>query len=690
MPIPYKIKRLRPGRLKINSDLFRLLHHPQESLQAFFGRFGGVKDAKYIKKSANLVIDYDPDQFDLIGFLNYLHTSTPEMFLEDLEREKRLVQPTIKSSASWFKVNSLAMLLYLTPLPRALLSAITLMCSLPVFKKGLRSLFEKRLDVHVLDSSAIVLTTLSGKSFSAHLMSWLLSLGDYIEEKIEKKAYESIESLVSYKKDKAWLVQDEKIKKVDAKELKVGDVIVVYAGEKITADGIVLEGEALVNQASLTGESNPVLKRSKDKVYAGTFVEEGKLYIQVSAVGEETVIAGIVKIIEKNIKEPLSLQKKVEVVANRFVLPTVGLGVASYALTQDLNRFASTVIIDYHTGIHLATPVAVLSSISYLASKGIIVKSGSKLELLAKADTFVMDKTGTLTAGHPEIVDILGFDISKEEVLLYAASLEQRITYPVARAIVKLAKDRNIELLPRRDSSYHIGLGIEGYLNGDKFLLGSTKFMQKKKIKIGEEVKHMVDKFHSEGKSVLYLVRNKRIIGLITFADPLREEAKDVISALREMGKKVILCTGDNEGVASYIAKRLNIGEYYGRAFPEERAKIVERLKKEGRTVAFVGDGVNDSPAITAAHVGISLRSGTDIAIELADIVIGDSLWHLLDAVEVSQKTIRKLSKIYTINSALNTVGLVGSVVGVFGPSISTLINNGSTVVLGMYALKKP
>ncbi|WP_333784923.1 heavy metal translocating P-type ATPase [Thermocrinis sp.] len=690
MPIPYKIKRLRPGRLKINSDLFRLLHHPQESLQAFFGRFGGVRYAKYVKESGNLVIDYDPDQFDLIGFLSYLHTSTPEIFLEDLEREKKLVQPTRKSTASWFKVNSLAMLLYLTPLPRALLSAITLMCSLPVFKKGLRSLFEKRLDVHVLDSSAIVLTTLSGNPFSAHLMSWLLSLGDYIEEKIEKKAYESIESLVSYKKDKAWLVEGEKIKKVDAKELKVGDVIVVYAGEKITADGVVLEGEALVNQASLTGESNPVLKSSKDKVYAGTFVEEGKLYIQVSAVGEETVIASIVKLIEKNIKEPLSLQKKAEVAANRFVLPTVGLGVGSYALTQDLNRIASTLIIDYHTGIHLATPVAVLSSISYLASKGIIVKSGSKLELLAKADTFVMDKTGTLTVGHPEIIDILGFDVPEEEVLLYAASLEQRITHPVARAIVKLAKDRNIEPLPRRDSSYHIGLGIEGYLNGDKFLLGSTKFMQKKKIKIGEEVKHMVDKFHSEGKSVLYLVRNKRIIGLITFADPLREEAKDVISALTEMGKKVILCTGDNEGVASYIAKRLNIGEYYGRAFPEEKAKIVESLKKEGRTVAFVGDGVNDSPAITAAHVGISLRSGTDIAIELADIVIGDSLWHLLDAVEVSQKTIRKLSKIYTINSALNTVGLVGSVAGLFGPSISTLINNGSTVVLGMYALKKP
>ncbi|WP_448588467.1 heavy metal translocating P-type ATPase [Thermocrinis sp.] len=690
MPIPYEISRLRPGGLKIKSHLFKLLHHPQETLQSFFGRFGGVKSVNYIKETGSLTIYYEPDQFDLIGFLNYLQTSTSEMFLEDLEKEKKIAQPKKKGDASWFKLSSLGFFLYLTPLPRTLLAGITLLCSLPVFKRGLRSLLEKRLNVHVLDSSAIAFTTFSGNPFTAHLMTWLLSLGDYIEEKIEKKAYESIESLMSYKKDKAWLVEGDKVKRVNAQDLEVGSVIVVYAGEKITADGVVIEGEALVNQASLTGESNPVHKKPQDKVYAGTFVEDGKLYVKVSAVGEDTVVAGIVKLIEQNIKEPLSLQKRAEEMANKFVLPTVGLGLGSYLLTQNPGRLASTLIIDYHTGVHLATPVAVLSSVSYLASKGIIVKSGSKLELLAKADTFVMDKTGTLTLGHPEIMDIVGLEAPEEEVLLYASSLEQRITHPVAKAIVKLAKSKNLELIPRRDSFYHIGLGIEGYLDGDKFMLGSTRLMQKKRIKIEEDVKQRVDKFHSEGKSVLYLVKGKKIIGLLTFADPLREEAKDVINALKNMGKKVILCTGDNEGIANYIASRLGIEKFYGRVFPEEKAKIVEKLKKQKRTVVFVGDGVNDSPAITTAHVGISLRSGTDIAIELADVVIGDNLWHLLDVVEVAQKTIKKLSRIYTINSAVNTVGLVGSVVGVFNPSISTLINNGSTVFLGLHALRKP
>jgi Cu2+-exporting ATPase len=213
--------------------------------------------------------------------------------------------------------------------------------------------------------------------------------------------------------------------------------------------------------------------------------------------------------------------------------------------------------------------------------------------------------------------------------------------------------------------------------------------MQKKRIKISQEIRELVDKFHSEGKSVLYLVQERKIVGLITFSDPLREEAKDVVRALKSRGKRVILCTGDNEDVASYIAKTLGVDQFYARVFPAEKAQIVKRLREEGRIVVFVGDGVNDSPALTSANVGISLRSGTDIAIEVADVVIGDSLWHLLDVVDVSQGLMRKLSRIYSLNAIANTVGLVGSALGLISPSLSTLINNGSTIALATYALKK-
>jgi len=691
MPIPYQIKRLRAGSLKISSPLFSLLHHPEEVIKVFFERFGGVKEVSYSKSSGNITIRYEPSEFDLIGFINYLQTSTPELFLEDLSKEKVRVSPEKDGGDSfWFGVASLGLMLNFLPLPNPFLRGLALFSSLPVFRKAFNSLKRRKIDVHSLDASAIVLTSLSSSPFSAQLMAWLLSLGDYLEEKIERKAYSSIEALMEYRKDYAWLVvADGQAKKVRSEELKVGDVIVAYAGEKITADGEVIEGEALVNQASLTGESNPVLKKAGDKVYAGTFVEDGKLYVRVQAVGEDTVVAGIVKIIEQNIGEALGVQKRAEEFANRFVLPTMAIGLSAYALTRNLQRLSSVLIVDYHTGVHLSTPVGVLSAISQLAERGILVKSGSKLEILAKTDTFVMDKTGTLTVGHPRIMDVVGLSISEEEVLLYGASLEQRITHPVARAIVRLAEEREITLLPRLDSKYHIGLGIEGVIDGKHFLLGSTRFMQKKRIKIPQEIRELVDKFHSEGKSVLYLVQERKIVGLITFSDPLREEAKDVVRALKSRGKRVILCTGDNEGVASYIAKTLGVDQFYARVFPAEKAQIVKRLREEGRIVAFVGDGVNDSPALTSANVGISLRSGTDIAIEVADVVIGDSLWHLLDVVDVSQGLMRKLSRIYTMNAMANTVGLVGSAFGLIGPSIATLINNGSTIALATYALKK-
>nr|WP_041309786.1 HAD-IC family P-type ATPase [Hydrogenobacter thermophilus] len=352
------------------------------------------------------------------------------------------------------------------------------------------------------------------------------------------------------------------------------------------------------------------------------------------------------------------------------MLPTVSLALGSYLSTGQLSRLSSTLIIDYHTGVYLTTPLAVLSAVAHASSFGILIKSGSKLETLSRTDTFVLDKTGTLTVGSPSIEDVVGIELPEEKVLLYAASLDQRIIHPVAKAMVKLAQSNGMELIPRENSQYHIGMGIEGELEGIRFMLGSTRFMQKKKIKIGQEIRQLVDKFHSEAKSVLYLVREKTIVGLLTFRDPIREEAKDVVAQLKKMDKRVVLCTGDNEGVAKYMAQMLGIDEYYARVFPAEKAQLVQRLQQEGRVVAFVGYGVNDSPALSVANVGISLRSGTDIAIEVADIVIGDSLWHLVDVIDIAHKTLSKLRNIYALNTLFNTVGLMGAVSGLAGPSL--------------------
>ncbi|MEZ0361991.1 MAG: heavy metal translocating P-type ATPase [Hydrogenobacter sp.] len=690
--IPYRLENLSPGRLRLSSYLFQHLHYPEEVLKESFSRFGGVKKVSYSKRSGRLLLEYEPDSFDLIEFLNYLASTARELFLRDLSLLKVEKRREETKAGRGLLLTSLGFLPYLARglLPSPLLSAITLLLAKPILEKGLSSLKALKPDVHFLDSSAIVLSSLTGSPLSAHTMVFLLVLGDYLSEKVEKKAYAEIERLFSYREDTAWLViGDGQAIKVKALDLKSGDLIVVYAGEKIPADGLVQEGDALVNQASLTGESNPVHKKAGDKVYAGTFVEDGKLYIRVEEVGEETVVAKIARLVEESIKEPIGLQRLAEETASRMVLPTLALGLGTFALSGQVSRLTSTLIIDYHTGIHLSTPLAVLSSISYASTYGVLIKSGSKLETLSRVDTFVFDKTGTLTIGSPQIEDVVGIELSLEDTLLYAASLDQRITHPVAKAIVKLAQERGLELMPRKNSQYHIGLGVEGDISGERYLLGSTRFMQKKRIKIDPEIRDMVDRFHAEAKSVLYLVKDRKIVGLLTFKDPLREEAKDVVAELKRRGKRVVLCTGDNEGIAKYIAEELGIDEFYARVFPAEKAKIVEELKGKGRIVAFVGDGVNDSPALTSAHVGISLRSGTDIAIEVADIVIGDSLWHLIDVVELSEYTMEKLRKIYAINTFANTVGLFGSVVGLFGPTISTLINNGVTVALSIYSIKK-
>lgn len=691
MPIPYEIKKFSIGKLILFSHLFFHPNIHKHTIEEYFLKFEGIKRAKCIKRKGLLNLEYDPEKFDLIDLINFFKKGSYEIILEEISKQK-ITQPQERKENRWILYTTLGFIPYFfrSVLPNPLLSGVTFLLSFPVFKKALNALHQKRLDVHCLDSIAILSSLLSKNSLPSHIMIFLLSLGDYLEDKIEQKAYKDLESLFGCNENYAWVIVGEgQSKRIKASELQKGDLIAIYAGEKITADGRVVEGSALVNQASLTGESNPVLKKQGDKVYAGTFVEDGKLYVKVEEVGSETVLAKVISVIESCVKEPISLQKRGEELANKFVIPTLLLGTSSFLLTGQSKRFTSTLTIDYYSGIHLSSPLCIMSHIAEAAKHGILIKCGSKLEALHKIDTIVMDKTGTLTIGVPQIMDLIGINCSEEEVLLYGASLEQKIMHPVARALVKLSQERGIELLPRENSKYHIGLGIEGNLMGEPFLLGSTMFMMKKRIKIPPEIRELVDKLHTEAKSVLYLVKKRQIIGLITFADPLREEAYEVVRELRKRGKEIILCTGDNEGVAKYIAKKLGINRYYARSFPEEKVKVIKSLKEEGKVVAFVGDGVNDSPALTAADVGISLRGATEIAIELADVVIGDNLNQLVWLINLADKALNKITRLYNINILVNTTGLIGSAIGIFNPAFSTLINNGLAIFLGLSALKK-
>jgi Cu2+-exporting ATPase len=333
-----------------------------------------------------------------------------------------------------------------------------------------------------------------------------------IEEHTQGKARKEIEKLLMYEDETAWIISDGKNPvEIPVSQIKKGDRVVVYTGEKIAVDGLVYDGEALVNQASLTGEANPALKRKDDKIYAGTFVEDGKIYIIAEKIGDETAVAKIVQIIEESINEPIETQKSAEKMANKFVIPTFLTSGGIYTLTRNLNRTVSTLTFDYHTGIHVSTPASIMSHMALAAKRGILIKSGRHLEILHNVDTVVFDKTGTLTVGHPTITEIIPYQVSEKQALKLAASLEQRLTHPVAKSIVNRALESGIKLIPRKESTYHRGLGIEADINGNQFLIGSTKFMEKKGVRISDNVKDDVDDLHARGASALYLVQQDKI-----------------------------------------------------------------------------------------------------------------------------------------------------------------------------------
>ncbi|SNR61879.1 heavy metal translocating P-type ATPase [Desulfurobacterium atlanticum] len=694
MSLPYKIVSFMEGRVQVKSDFFKYICVSEAGIESYIkSHFSGVISVKVSKKTGRVTVEYDPASFDVKEFFSFLASITSETVLDmlsqwDKENGNEQKEEETGEAKRRFILNSLAMGFGISKiLPVNALSALTLALAMPVFKKAYNSLKQKKIDVYFLDSSAIAILALRGTPISSLLMVWLLSLGDYIEEMTQGSAHKAIRELLDYKNEEAWLVKNGSVERVSVELLEKGDKVVVYTGEKITVDGVVYDGEGLVNQASLTGESNPVLKKKGDKVYAGTYLEDGKLYVIAEKVGDETALAKIVKIIEESAAEQLQLQEKAEELANKAVIPTLAL--ASYAaLTGNLERATATLIVDYHTGIHVSTPVAVMSHMAYAAKKGILFKSGRYLEIMHKVDTVVFDKTGTLTIGHPTITEVVPLKVSEEEVIQIAATLEQRLTHPVAKAVVAYAKERNIELLKREDSQYYMGLGVEAKINGVTYYIGSSKFMEHKGIKIPQRIMKFREEMHKKGESVLYLVRGKVIIGLIGFTDPPRKESKFIVETLHSLGREVILCTGDNEGAAALIAQKLGIKKYYARAFPDEKARIIKELKKQGKVVAFLGDGVNDSPALSVADVGISIRSGADIAIEVADVVINESLCNLVEAFEISDLAMRNIEENYKINTIANTLGLVGSFFGFINPVVATLINNGTTILIGLNALK--
>ncbi|MDP9350118.1 MAG: heavy metal translocating P-type ATPase, partial [Chloroflexota bacterium] len=475
-------------------------------------------------------------------------------------------------------------------------------------------------------------------------------------------------------------------------EVRRGDIVVVYPGDLVPVDGRVVEGEALIDEQQLTGEATPVAREQGQSVFASTMVQEGQVHVRTELVGVETRAGQIVRVMQEAPVHDTRIEDYAARIADRAVLPTLLLAGAVLAATRNPNRAASVLITDFATGIRVSVPTTVLAALTAAARRGVLIRSGRALEQLGKVDTVVFDKTGTVTEGRPQVVHVESASpaISPSHVLALAASAEQNLAHPAAEAVVRYASDQGIALLPSEQWDYHVGLGVYAWIGGRRILVGSHRLLQQEGIALNPS-DGSNDAMQGERNSVIYVASDGEVQGTVTYADPLRPESRSVLAALQGSGVEIHLLTGDNSRVASAVARELGISPENTHAdmFPEQKAAAVRALRAEGRTVAFVGDGINDSPALAYADVSVSFGGGSDIAREGADVVLmRDDLQSLTEAIAISGRAARLIRQNIGIVAGPNLAALVLAATTGLGPVTATVVNHGTMVVAGLNGLR--
>ncbi len=479
---------------------------------------------------------------------------------------------------------------------------------------------------------------------------------------------------------------------IPATELVVGDLVVVYPGEMIPVDGDIIEGSATIDQKTITGEGLPVNRGVGEAAFAATVIREGQITVRALRVGTATTAGQIVHLVESAPIGDTRMQNHAERFADRLVAPTLALAASTAAVTGDFNRFLSLVIVDYGTGIRVAAPTSVLSSMTHAARAGMIIKSGGHMEKLAEVDTVVFDKTGTLTHGTPAVIDVLSYQnaITPNHLLGLAAAAETRLQHPVAEALRARARQLKVNIPECNETTYRLGLGVEGQVNGYYLHVGNERFMRQCSIPVG---KAMSDRaaLDERGYSCLYIAVDGELAGLVPYSDEIRDESRPVIQRLHGMGiANSIMLTGDNGVVARAVCRNIGLTEHFADMLPADKASVIQDLQRSGRRVAMVGDGINDSPALSFADVGIAMKHGAEVTHESADVILmEDSLWKLVKAVEISQGAVRLIRQNYAIVASLNTLALgLALPGGLITPEVTALISNGSAILASMNGIR--
>jgi heavy metal translocating P-type ATPase len=588
---------------------------------------------------------------------------------------------------------SLAMAFSANPLVVAVNMPLMLWNAIPIARRAWRVWSnERRLNVDFLDVLAISASVMQADPLAGSLVTWLIKLGDWIRDLTAAGSRRAISGLLEFRSKSAWILRDGQITAIPAAELAVGDLVVVYPGEMIPVDGEIVEGLATIDQKTITGEGLPVTRGKGAAAFAATVIREGQLTLRATRVGTDTTAGQIAHLVESAPMGDTRMQNHAELLADRLVAPTLGLAVGTAALTRDFGRFLSLVIVDYGTGIRVAAPTSVLSSMTHAARAGIVIKSGGHMEKLAKADTIVFDKTGTLTHGVPAIVDVIGYvdHITPGHLLGLAAAAETRLHHPVAEALRTRARELAVNIPPCDETHYRVGLGVEGQVNGYYLHVGSERFMRHSDIHVGAAAADRAALDRS-GYSCLYIAVDGKLGGLVAYADKVRPESRAVISRLHGMGiRNTIMLTGDNAVVAKAVSARLGLAGQFSDMMPADKASVIQELQRRGNVVAMVGDGINDSPALSFADIGIAMKYGADVTHESADVVLmEDSLWKLVKAVDISRGAVSLIKQNYVIVAGLNTLALALALPGgLVSPVMTAMISNGSAIMAALNGMR--
>lgn len=665
-----------PGRLRVRIPRLREQQNLAGWLKIHLLGLSGVKTVRLRPAAASAVLTYDSNKTTEKKLLTQLNEINWSLATESE------YEPEFCGGDNLLNLVGLAATQFL-PKRWAAVPAITLMA--PTIAEGLESLSHRELKVEVLDALALSLSIARGDYRTAMLTQSLLTLGEYFEQETSRHSDELLSKLMQPHHHTVWVERDGETLEINTEQLVNGDIMLLGPGDNIPADGSVLRGLGLINQASMTGESVPVRREPGAWVFAGTQVQDGNIAVKAERVGDESSTASIRRFITESLSQRSETQQVTQKMADRRVAITLGAGAGVFALTRDWQRLASVFLVDYSCALKLSTPIAFKSVMYKAATSGLLLKGGRAIEQLAKIDTVVFDKTGTLTYGDMLVTDVVSFEPKNtwaKRLLAIAASVEEHSNHPLARAVVSAAQQHELPHINHGEVEYVIAHGLISELDGNRMVIGSRHFLREHYHIDFVPFSEQIAELEEQGRHLLFISLNERLVGMIGLQDNVRDEAAEVIQKLHSLGiENVILLTGDKYHKAEQMAKELGINRFFAEASPESKVSIVQELQDQGCRIMFVGDGVNDAPVLTQADIGLAMSQSTELAQQAADaVLLQDSLYGVVTARELAVDAMALVNSNIKLTEWVNSGIMLTAAMGRLSPTLSALLHNGTTI----------